>query len=337
VSAAPRLSVLLVNWNTADLLESCLESLAGDLRSGRCEVIVVDNGSSDDSAARVAARHPEVQLIRNERNLGFTRATNQAWAAAKADFALMLNSDTVVPEGTLARCLAFLEAHPEVGALGCRVRYPDGRHQGSCFRFPSLLDVTLNALYLAQLFPHSPLWNRNRYGQQSFESVREVDCVMGGFLLLRRAAVPATPLLDEGYWMYGEEADLLYRMARAGWRTVYYPDASVVHHHSASSRDPEVGALVYEAKQRAILRFLWKWRGAATAWCANAIMLLGLLPRALGWALGDLAAALRAGRAPRAERLLRARAVGFHLAAAVSPARFASSWDWTRGGGANQS
>ncbi len=321
----PRLSVVVVNWNTRELLRHCLESLKGDLERGLYEIIVVDNGSSDGSAEMVGESFPGVRLLANRTNRGFTAATNQGHALAVGDYTLMLNSDTVVEDTTLGRSVDYLDAHPEVGVLGCRVTYPDGSPQNSFFRDPSLRAVLLQASFLEQLFKRSPFFNWDRYGFERFARTTEVDCVMGGFMMIRESAIPETPLLDEGYFMYAEEADLCHRLRGAGWKVVYHPEPTVVHHHQASSgRDSRTAAWAYEAKQCGTLRFLRKWRGLPVAYLANLIMLIGLLPRAVGWLVADLVGALRDGRAAR--HTLKARSLLGRLATTIQPHRIDRSW-----------
>ena len=319
-----RVSAIVISWNTRDLLDACLTSLAANEIAGGLETIVVDNGSADDSADWVAEHFPDATLIRNRENAGFARACNQGYEASRSEFVLLLNSDTVVPSDALEKALAFMDAHPAAGAVGCRQVFSDGRLQSTCFRFPTLRAVLQNALYLGQAFPDSPVLNWSRYGTEDFAEVRTVDCVAGSFLLLRREAVGAE-LFDRGYFMYGEEADLLQRMARAGHPAYYLPHIEIVHHHGASSKRPAVGAWAYEAKQRAILRFLWKWRGTAVASLANAIMLLATVPRALGWVAADAVGLLR-GRQAGWERALKNRALRFHTRALLSPALFDEDW-----------
>src|SRR5262245_34230460 len=156
--SAPQLSIVIVNWNTCELLRNCLRSLKADVESGLCEVIVVDNGSVDGSAAMVAEEFPSVRLVANPDNRGFTAATNQGYAVARGAYVLMLNSDTELIDPTaLRRSIDFMEANPDVGVLGCRIVYPDGSHQNSYFRFPSLRAVLLQASFLQELFKRSRL------------------------------------------------------------------------------------------------------------------------------------------------------------------------------------
>jgi len=321
------ISVVIVTWNTRELLRACLASLTADAESGVCEVIVVDNASEDGTPEMVRRDFPFVILIANRDNVGFGRATNQGFARARGDYVLMLNSDTTVSERALPDTAAFLDEHPDVAVAGCRLVFPDGTEQNSCFRFPSLFAVLMSATYLAQLFPGSPFFNRDRYGSAVWDDVRDVDCVMGSYMMIRRRAVIEIPLLDEGYFMYGEELDLAYRLESAGWRVAYYPGVTVVHHQGGSTRAPNVVAWAYEAQHRAILRFLLKWRGMPIAYVANLIMLAGLLPRAFGWLASDLAASFFAGEGFRLASSRKLRALGFHVGAALRPALLRDSWE----------
>jgi hypothetical protein len=309
-----------VNWNTRELLATCLDTLKPERADGPVDVVVVDNGSTDASAEMVARDHPDVTLLRNERNLGFAQAVNQAFQQTAGDYVLLLNSDARVPAGAIATCLRYMDTAPDVGAVGCRLAYPDGRVQSSCYRFKSLRGVLLNALFLGQTFRRSAWANWPRYGERVWRQPTDVDCVVGAFMMIRRTAVPGATLFDPGYFVYGEEEDLCYRLRRDGWRTVHLPDVTVVHHHSASSGSPTASAWAYEVKRRAILRFLWKWRGPRVAWTANLIMLVDLLPRAVAWGVQD---ALKGRRGVRVRRL---RVAAFHASALLRPSTMAATW-----------
>ncbi len=320
-----RVSIAIVNWNTRDLLRQCLTSLKSDLGQDTFEAIVVDNRSADGSADMVAADFPYVKLIRNDTNAGFTKAMNQAFAASTGDYFLMFNSDAFVKDDAIARCVRYIDERPGVAVLGCRIEYPDGSTQSSCFRFKSLGGIVLTSLYFSQIFKRSNFLNWDRYGYAEFDRPTEVNCVMGGFMMIRRSAIEGDELLDSHYFMYGEEEDLCFRLRQRGHKTIFYPHATVVHHHSGSSSKPHVAAWVYEMKRRAALRFLWKWRGSGAAWLANLILTADLLPRGVAWAVGDLVAAAR-GRGKFPDRLLRLRVLRFHLRALVRTSLFASEW-----------
>ncbi len=320
-----RVSIAIVNWNTRELLRQCLTSLKSDMELESVEAVVVDNHSSDGSAEMVAAEFPRVKLIQNAANLGFSKAVNQAFEVSVGDYFVMINSDAFVTDNAIARCAQHLDQNPKVAVLGCRVEYPDGSTQSSSFRFKSLRGILLTSLYISQVFRRSYILNWDRYGYREFDRTRDVDCVMGGFMFVRRSVIEGDEIFDSGYFMYGEEEDLCFRLGRQGLKTVFFPGATVVHHHSASSRKPEVAAWVYEIKRRAALRFLWKWRGRGTAWLANLIYTADLVPRSLAWAASDLVAAVR-GRGKFPDRLLRLRVLRFHAHAFIRTSLFASEW-----------
>jgi hypothetical protein len=313
-------TVAVVNWNTRALTAACLDTLQASVKDEPVAVIVVDNGSTDGSAEMIAASYPHVTLVRNASNHGFAYAVNQAFRASGGDYLLLLNSDAQVPDGAIATCVRYMDQHIDVGALGCRLAYPDGRPQSSCYRFKSLRGVALNALFLAQAFRRSAWANWPRYGEREWSAPADVDCVVGAFMMIRRAAVPGDTLFDPGYFVYGEEEDFCYRLRQAGWRTVHLPEVTVVHHHSASSGSPRSAAWAYEVKRRAILRFLWKWRGPWIAWAANLIMLTDLAPRALAWGVQDALAA------QGARRMLRLRVTAFHVVALLRPGAMTAPW-----------
>ena len=320
-----RVSVLIVNWNTADLLRRCLESLRERLDAGTVEIVVVDNASADGSADMVESRFPEVHLIRNDENVGFCRATNQAFAASRGDYALMLNSDTEVSSDAIETCVRYLDENSGVGIVGCRLTYPDGSPQNSCFRFANLWGVILSTLYFPRVLTKSSVLNWDRYGHRIWNQPHPVDCVMGSFMMVRRAAVDSGSLLDEGYFMYGEEMDLCYRLRHQGRATVYLPSAVAVHHSGGSTRSPRVRAWAFASNRRATLRFLAKWRGTPAAYAANVIMTVGMLPRLLVWLAADLVTSLTRLR-PGWRQTLKAQVLPFHLLALVRPGVFHGGW-----------
>lgn len=310
-----RIAVSIVSWNTCDLLRICLHSLFESCPEDLLEVFVVDNGSVDGSAEMVEREFPAVTLLRNAENEGFARANNQAFAKASAPYFLLLNSDTDVRSGALLACRDHLRQHREVGAVGCRIESPDGTGQSSIFRYPSLRSVVSTALWLVNAFPRSEFFNHDRYGSGLPAERVQVEVVMGSFLMVRSADFDGA-LLDDGFFMYAEEADLCRRIAAQGRTVEYLPEVSVRHVAGASSRTSGQKAWSHEAKKRAQLRFLRKWDGPVVAYVANVAMLVGLVPRAVGWALGDAVAVMRGGRV---ERSLRSRAMGFHVLALFRP------------------
>ncbi len=284
----PDVSVVVVNWNQRKLTDSCIRSVHQGSDAYAVEVIVVDNGSSDGSVESLR-KSPKVQkLVLNEKNLGFAKAVNQGVALSEGEFVLLLNNDARLDEGALDCAVDSLKTNPAIAVAGFKITYPDGAHQSSCFRFSSLRGLLSNALYLAQLFPASSVFNHERYGGGDFSDTTEVDCVMGGCMLIRRSDIGEEGLFDEGFFMYGEEEDFCKSLDQRGRRRVYLPAATAVHEHSASSRSPDLAAWAYEAKARAKMRFFVKWLPPSHARIANAICLLGLAPRIIGWAIQDL-------------------------------------------------
>ena len=312
-----RVSVLIVSWNTHDLLADCLESLEQVVERPDLEIIVVDNGSCDGTAAMVTERYPAVTLIPNTDNAGFARSVNQAFTVSEAPFVLLLNSDCRVWSGTIAHCRKVLEQDDTVGVVGCRIEYPDGSPQNSIFRYPSIRGVLSTTSWMAQAAPGSQFLNHDRYGLALPSVPTDVEVVMGSFLMVRRSDHAHT-LLDDGYFMYAEEADLCRRLAEQGLRVRFDPGISVSHVRGASSSTSAQRAWSDEAKKRSLLRYLRKWHGLPNAWLANLIMTAGMLPRMIGWLVVDLMAAAR-GRTSGSR--LKSRALPFHLRAVVLPGR----------------
>ncbi|MCS7220659.1 MAG: glycosyltransferase family 2 protein [Anaerolineae bacterium] len=237
------LSVLIVNWNVAPLLRRCLTSIAASpgvsvhAAEGalQIELIVVDNASSDESLAMLAHEFPWAQVIRNPVNVGFTRANNQALTRARGRYVLFLNPDAEVVGDALPTMVHYMEAHPDVGALGPQLRYPDGQIQPSRRRFPTLATAFLESTLLHQWWPNNPVAHRYYLADQPDDREQEVDWLVGACLLVRREAIEQVGSFDERYFMYSEELDWCRRARAAGWRIVYLPTAQVIHHEGKSS------------------------------------------------------------------------------------------------------
>jgi hypothetical protein len=247
------LSIIVVNWNTRELLAQCLKSLercqlsiSGQGNSlttdnpspitDHCaltaEIFVVDNASSDGSAAMVRKCFPQVRLIENCENVGFARANNQAVRESSGRYVLLLNSDSTVEPNSLANMAAFMDAHPETGILGGNILNADGTSQFCYGRFPSLLSETAFAWGLDTHFPLSMRF-KPCFAKREFI---ETDWVVGAALMVRRELLDRVGLLDESYFMYSEEIDLAYRARCDGWRTYVLRDARIVHLRQQSSK-----------------------------------------------------------------------------------------------------
>ena len=215
------LSVSIVNTNSRELLLACLESLA----PVQAEIVVLDNASEDGSAAAVHERFPHVRVIEQEHRAGFGSNHNTVIRATTGRYVYVLNEDTTANDWSFERITEYLDAHPQVAALGPRLVYPDGRLQDSAWRFPTPLVSTMGLATLGQL----------GVKQSKGASVRPVDWVMGAALVLRREALDQVGLFDEDFFLYSEEVDLQARLRQAGWETHYFPELTVVHHESQFS------------------------------------------------------------------------------------------------------
>ena len=230
------LSIIIVNWNTREMLRDCLASaFAGLGASCPAEVIVIDNASEDGSLAMVAADFPQARLIRNTENRGFAAANNQGFAVAQGRHVLLLNSDTIVHGEVLARSVDWLDAHPDVAAMGCRVLNTDGTVQRTCSMYPSLLNQVLLTSGLWKLrWPR--FLGRGQIGHWNRDSEREVEVISGCYMLVRRSVIDEIGPLDEDFFFFGEETDWCRRMRDAGWRLMFAPVGEITHHGGASAK-----------------------------------------------------------------------------------------------------
>jgi GT2 family glycosyltransferase len=216
------LSIIVVNWNTRELLQRCLEAVQATVEGLRYEIWVVDNGSQDGSAEMVGKQFPGTRLIANSENAGFARANNQALRLCQGRYALLLNSDAFLQAGTAQRLVETLEADNRAGIGGPRLVYPDGREQRSHGRLPSLGSEVLSMLGLDKL-------NLAASTRGSCRKVMETGMVSGACLLARKAMLDEIGLLDERFFMFSEEVDLCARAHAAGWKVLHVGDALAVH------------------------------------------------------------------------------------------------------------
>ena len=276
-------SIIIVNWNTREMLRECLASVFAGL-DARCpaEVIVIDNASEDGSPGMVAADFPQARLIRNAENRGFAAANNQGFAVAQGRHVLLLNSDTIVHGEVLARSVDWLDAHPDVAAMGCRVLNTDGTVQRTCSMYPSLLNQVLLTSGLWKLrWPR--FLGRGQIGHWNRDSEREVEVISGCYMLVRRRVIDEVGPLDEDFFFFGEETDWCRRMRDAGWRLMFAPVGEITHHGGGSvkklndRRDVMLSA--------AIIRLHRKHGGRPAAMAAFAIIAAFNGSRAVFWSL----------------------------------------------------
>jgi len=261
-ACATDVAVLIVSYNTADRLEDCLRSLLDERGRLRQHVIVVDNGSADGSADMVRSHFPEVELIEAGANLGFARGVNLAASRADAEFLLLLNPDTLVLDGAVERLVRFARSDPVHGLYGGRALRRDGALEpSSCWALPSLWSVSCFALGLTALFPRSRLLNPEAIPGWNRDTVREVGMITGCLLLVRQDLWRRMGGLDERYFMYGEDADLAFRMKKAGYSAVIFPDACIVHDiGKASATRADKMLLLFRGKATLFKDHFHGWR-----------------------------------------------------------------------------
>ncbi len=286
------LGIVIVSYNTCALLRACLRSVFASQGGFSFAVCVVDNGSSDGSPAMVAAEFPEAMLIVNEKNLGYPAANNQGLRAfgfsgsppppsapATPRFALLLNSDTEVPADGLAHMLSFMGKHDEAGAAGPKLVRPDGSLDLACRRsFPTPEISFYRMVGLSRVFPGSRRFGRYNLTYQDPDEVTEVDSVVGAFMLVRREAIREAGLMDETFFLYGEDLDWAYRIKQAGWRIFYNPAVTVHHVKRASERQNPRALLEF---YRAMRIFYHKHFAAETRWYVHGLI-IGTLSARLG-------------------------------------------------------
>lgn len=231
----PVLSIVILNYNTKDLLRNCLASLEKVRNEIPFEVIVSDNGSSDESVDMVRKNFPKTTLIKGDRNLGFAKGNNRARSYVSGKYVLFLNSDTEVKKGTLMGTIDYMEAHPEYSALTCKTLLTDGSLDKDTRRsFPTPWVALTHFSLLDRIFSKSALFSKYWYGFKSPNEVSEIEVLQGAFSLFRKEILDKVDWFDEDYFLDGEDIDLCWKIKEAGGKIIYYPTVSIVHIKGAS-------------------------------------------------------------------------------------------------------
>jgi hypothetical protein len=279
------LSIVIVNYNTRDLLRDCLNSIYVGLADLAATVIVVDNASTDGSAAMVAAEFPQVELLASRVNGGFAYANNLGLRCAGFEangrplpyaprYALLLNPDTVLPPTALPAMVAFMESHPQAGASGPKLVLPDGSLDLACRRaFPTPQVSFYRMVGLSRLFPRHRIFGQYNMTFADPDALIEVDSVVGAFMLVRREAIAQAGLLDETYFMYGEDLDWSYQIKAKGWKIYYNPAVTVTHVKRAASRHSLKAKVEF---YRAMDIFYRKFYAAQTPFWLHGLVVLGV-------------------------------------------------------------
>jgi len=232
-----KLSIVIVNYNVAYFLEHCLYSVRNACKNIQAEVFVVDNNSVDNSLAMLKEKFPEVILIANKDNVGFSKANNQAMRLSSGEYILLLNPDTVVEEDTFEKCIDFMDSHHDAGGLGVKMIDGGGKFLPESKRgFPSIWVSFCKMSGLTKLFPHSKKYAGYYMGHLSENETNQVDILAGAYMLMRRECLDKVGLLDEDYFMYGEDIDLSYRITKGGYKNYYFPEARIIHYKGESTK-----------------------------------------------------------------------------------------------------
>ena len=282
-----QLSIIIVNYNVRYFLEQCLLSVQKAVEGIEAEVFVVDNNSKDDSVAMVEKKFPEVILIANQDNPGFSKANNQAIRKSKGKYVLLLNPDTVVEEDTFNKCHAFMERTPDAGGLGVKMIDGTGRFLPESKRgFPSPWVAFCKTFGLSTFFPKSELFNRYHLGYLDENETNPVDVLAGAFMMMRKSVLDKIGLLDETFFMYGEDIDLSYRIIKGGYQNYYFAGTTIIHYKGESTRK---GSLNYvKVFYNAMIIFAKKHFTGQKAWLFVLLLQMAIYFRAALTLIGNI-------------------------------------------------
>lgn len=236
-----KLSVIIVNYNVQHFLEQCLHSVRKASTSIETEIFVVDNNSVDGSVAMVKEKFPEVQLIENKKNTGFSYANNQAIRISKGEYVLLLNPDTVVEEDTFRKVISFMDSHPDAGGLGVKMLDGKGNFLPESKRGLPTPSVAFYKIFgFSRIFPRSKTFGKYHLGFLDKDKTHEVEILSGAFMLMRKSVLNKVGLLDETFFMYGEDIDLSYRIILGGYKNYYFPETRIIHYKGESTKKSSV-------------------------------------------------------------------------------------------------
>lgn len=240
------LSIIIVNYNVKYFVEQCIHSIQKAVNGLKAEVFVVDNNSVDGSVRMIREKFPEVHLIENKDNKGFSKANNQAIRKAKGEYILILNPDTILEDDTLLKCVTFMDEHPDAGGLGVKMIDGKGKFLPESKRgLPSPSVAFFKMFGFSSLFPKSKLFNKYHLGYLDKNKTHEVDVLAGAFMMVRKSVLDKIGLLDEAFFMYGEDIDLSYRITQAGYKNYYFPGTRIIHYKGESTKKSSVNYVFF--------------------------------------------------------------------------------------------
>ncbi len=239
------LTVIIVNYNVKHFLEQCIHSVLKSLERIKGEVIVIDNNSVDGSCQMLREKFPHIKLIENKDNLGFSKANNQGIRIARGRYVLLLNPDTIVQEDTFRKCYDFMETHPDAGSLGVKMIDGKGNFLPESKRSLPTPKVSFFKIFgLSALFPKSKIFGRYHLGYLDKNTIHKIDVLPGAFMFLRRSVLEQVGILDESFFMYGEDIDLSYRIKLAGFENYYFPDTTIIHYKGESTKKGSINYVI---------------------------------------------------------------------------------------------
>jgi exopolysaccharide biosynthesis polyprenyl glycosylphosphotransferase len=253
------LSIIIVNYNSRELLKNCLQSIQSNIEIQEVEIFVADNDSHDGSVEMVRNNFPEVEIIANESNVGYSKAINQAIRPSLGKYILILNADTIVTPGAIQTLLSFMENHPDCGVSGPKLSYPDGKLQYSCRTYQTFKTILFRRTILGNIFPGSKVLRDHLMLDWDHCQEREVDWLQGSALMVRRSSINQTGPMDERYFLYFEDVDLCYRMKNGGWKVRYVPQAEVIHYYRRASYGKSIFNRDLLVHLTSMLRYHDKW------------------------------------------------------------------------------
>lgn len=266
------LSIVIVSWNTKQILDDCLQSVYEQTKGIEYEVIVVDNDSKDGSADMVEEKYPEALLIRSPDNVGFAAGNNLGFEHVKGRHVLLLNSDTLVLDGALQKTLRYAETKVGYGVISCKMLNEDHSLQPNCSMLPSNINFLFQVLGLYKFFPSSRIFGRAEMTWWNYSDERDVEVLKGCFMLVSKDALDDVGGMDEDYFMYSEEVDWCKRFAQANWKLGYYPDAEVIHLGGSSAA--KLGADRARIKDKSSLLYMKKHWSPGQQFLGRSLMVL---------------------------------------------------------------
>ena len=276
-------SVIIINWNTRQLLYDCLKSMKDTTKNITYEVIVVDNNSSDDSVEMLAEQFPDVKLIVNDKNLGFAAANNQGIEISQGRYVLLLNSDTILYEGAIEKNVIYADDNLDAAVFGCRVMNSVNSVGMTCFSFPTLLNLFFTMTGLEQAFKMNRLFGRERMRWWPRDTFRRVDVVTGMYMFVRKNAIDEVGAMDDSFFFYYEEADWCYRFAKAGWKALFNPEAIIMHVGGGGQSSVNEALKMFVQKQKSCLIYFRKHKGPLKTFIARMLLAISYAIRSLYW------------------------------------------------------